>query len=388
MNKKAILTLIFCFCFIASFANAAESNILPNNPFYFFKDLGRNIQDFLTLNPSDKAELRLNIAEEKLVEIEKLAEKNPDIDYDKYLQNYENAIEKFEKQASILDENSSKKEEILDNVTSKILEHGERLEQLKEKIATEEAKINEIKNRALNAYTESSLKIANQEEVQNKIQEKVQNMEDEQALKVVNRIEEKAPQNLKSILNKIEVVQRIREKGIDNYGQALKETIQEGQLLDKVNKDAAKLGLTPEEILEKVQTFSDDDKKALERYAFEILSGNKSEENIVNNLGELNLSDDAIQKIQSLKNTNAERVQNQGQSTQIKTQVQTNTQPLNPSTSSNTTSVLDAASKYCINQGNKLLVQIDESGNEIKICVSPNGQKCNIDDYYNKKCTF
>ena len=378
MNKKTIITLalVLSFSFLGNFTHAAtESNILPNNPFYFFKDLGRNIQDFLTLNPSDKAQLRLKIADEKLAEVEKLAEEDPDNpNYEKYLKGYEKAVEKFEQKANILNENSSKKEEILDKITSIILDHEQRLEQLKERIKNEETFINQIKNGAMNVYTESSLKVANSETVQNKMQEKVQNMGDEQALQTLNRMEEKAPENLKSILNKINVVQRIREKGINNSGQAIKEVIQEEQLLDKVNKDAEKLGLTPAQILEKVQTFSEEDKKALEQYAFEILSGNKSEEDIVNDFDKINLSEDALEKIQSLKQN---QVQNR--------QVQNNTGTLNP-TSSN--SVLDQVSKYCISQGNKLLLQTDASGTEVKMCVSPDGKKCNALEYFNKKCSF
>ena len=378
MNKKTIITLalVLSFSFLGNFTHAAtESNILPNNPFYFFKDLGRNIQDFLTLNPSDKAQLRLKIADEKLAEVEKLAEEDPNNpNYEKYLKGYEKAVEKFEQKANILNENSSKKEEILDKITSKILDHEQRLEQLKERIKNEETVINQIKNRAMTVYTESSLRVANSETVQNKMQEKVQNMGDEQALQTLNRMEEKAPENLKSILNKINVVQRIREKGINNSGQAIKEVIQEEQLLDKVNKDAEKLGLTPAQILEKVQTFSEEDKKALEQYAFEILSGNKSEEDIVNDFDKINLSEDALEKIQSLKQN---QVQNR--------QVQNNTGTLNP-TSSN--SVLDQVSKYCISQGNKLLLQTDASGTEVKMCVSPDGKKCNALEYFNKKCSF
>jgi putative hemolysin len=66
-------------------------------------------------------------------------------------------------------------------------------------------------------------------------------------------------------------------------------------------------------------------------------------------------------------------------------QVQNNTGTLNP-TSSN--SVLDQVSKYCISQGNKLLLQTDASGTEVKMCVSPDGKKCNALEYFNKKCSF
>ncbi|MDD2909309.1 MAG: DUF5667 domain-containing protein [Candidatus Pacebacteria bacterium] len=359
MNKKIIITLalIISFSFTGSFANAGEeANILPNNPLYFFKDLGRQIQDLLTLDSAGKIELRLKIAEEKLAEIEQVAEKNPNNpNYQKYLKNYEQAVGKIQKNIDKLD---AGKEEILENIATKIINHEERLEELKNIIRSDKREaVDQIKNNVINNYTETSLKIADEEAFKNKMRERIQNMGEEKAIKTVNRIQNEAPQNLKSILNKIDVVQNIREKGINNSGQELKEIIQSEQLIDKVNKDAQKLGLTPEEILEKVATFSEEDKTKLQQYALEILAGNKSEEDIVKDFNKINLSPDALQKIESLANQNQ-------------------------------SSLLNEASKYCINQGNKVLVEKDSNGNEIRFCISKDGKKCNELDFFNKKCSF
>lgn len=127
MNKKIIITLalIISFSFTGSIAKrqGEEANILPNNPLYFFKDLGRQIQDLLTLDSAGKIELRLKIAEEKLAEIEQMAEKNPNNpNYQKYLKNYEQAVEKVQKNIDKLDKRT---EEILENITTKIINHEE-----------------------------------------------------------------------------------------------------------------------------------------------------------------------------------------------------------------------------------------------------------------------
>ncbi len=388
MNKKTIITLalVLSFFFVANFTNAAsETNILPSNPFYFFKDLGRQIQDVLTFNNEAKVELRLKVAEEKLAEIEKMAEENPNNpNYEKYLEKYEEAVEKVQEK---IDKVQTKKEEILEKITSKMLEQEQKLEQLKNTIRSDkEEAINRIRSNVMNQYTETSLKIADENAVQNKIRERIQNMDEEKAAEVVNRIEEKAPQNLKSILNKIEIVQKIKEKGIENSGQALKETIQNEQLTNKVNRDAAKLGLTPEEILKQIESFSEEDKKTLEQYALDILTGNKSEEDIANDFNQIKLSPNALQKLEALKTTSQERTQNQGQITEVRNQNQNTTS--NNAGSINTTSLIDEASRYCIKQGNKVLVEKDSTGKEIKMCISPNNKKCRVEDYYNKKCTF
>lgn len=371
MNKKTIIALVFTlfFCFINPVNAASEVNILPNNPFYFFKDLGRQIQDVLTFNTEAKVELRLKIAEEKLIEIQKIAEQNPNNpNYEKYLEKYENAVEKVQEK---IDQVQTNKEEMLEKITSKMIDQEQKLEQLKNTIRPDkEEAVNRIRNNVMNQYTETSLKIADENAIQNKIREKIENMDEEKATEVINRIEEKAPENLKSILNKIDVVQRIREKGIQNSGQDLKEIIQNEHLTDKVNKDAAKLGLTPEEILKQVETFSEEDKKTLQQYALDILSGNKSEEDIAKDFNQIKLTPDALKKLELLKTTSQERIQNQ------------NNIP------NNTASAVNEMSRYCISQGNKVLIERDDTGKEIKMCISPDNKKCILEDYYNKKCTF
>lgn len=57
----------------ASDLNVSESSILPTIPFYFFKEMGRQIQLALTFNPIQKAELKLKFSSEKLVEAEQLS---------------------------------------------------------------------------------------------------------------------------------------------------------------------------------------------------------------------------------------------------------------------------------------------------------------------------
>ena len=91
----SILTLVF---FSFNFASAGgEIKILPNNPLYVFKDLGRKIQDFFTFDTAKKIKLRLNVAEEKLQEIEQMVKDNPNnSNYDKYLKKYEDSVKQVQ----------------------------------------------------------------------------------------------------------------------------------------------------------------------------------------------------------------------------------------------------------------------------------------------------
>lgn len=336
MNKKIIiaLTLSLFFCVVSPTNAASEVSILPTNPLYWFKDLGRQIQDIFTFNIEDKIELRLRVAEEKLVEIEKIAENNPNNpNYEKYLEGYETAVTKVQEKIGQVDKN---KEEILKNITSKMIDQEQKLEQIKNTIRSDkEEVIDRVKNNIINQYTETSLKIADQNAFQNQLEEKIKNIDENS----INRLEEKAPEILKNILNEIEIVQRI------------KESIKIEELTNTVNKDAAKLGLTPEEILEEVESFSEKDKKILQEFALEILSGNKT----VEDFGQIELSLDAIKKLELLQARSKKFVD----------------------------SKIDEMSRYCIEQGNKVLI---EGG--VKMCVSPDNIKCMLEDYYNEECSF
>lgn len=354
MNKKIVITLalIIAFSFTGiSHTNAStDSNILPNNPFYFFKDLGRNIQDFLTFNPAQKVELRLQVAEEKLSEIEKIAETNPNsLKYEEYLKGYIKAVERVKEKISTI--NEEKKETVLDNITSTMIKQEVRLEDLKNAIRTDNGEmVKQVKNNIVKEYTATSLQVGNEDSIKNKIENIVSNMDREQ----VGRIEEEAPENLKNILKNINIVQRIKEENTAT------ENSSSDSLINRVNEDAQKIGLTPAEILSEVGTFSAEDKATLERYALDVLAGNKSKEEIVQDFNQINLSEDALEKLNNLRAISEQRT----------------------SASSNQGTPLEAKN-YCLNQGNKIL---EENGSVM--CVSPKNEKCEINKYLRKECFF
>ncbi|MDD3032869.1 MAG: DUF5667 domain-containing protein [Candidatus Pacebacteria bacterium] len=323
MNKKLIITLTFIitFCFIGiNFTNAStNSNILPSNPFYFFKDLGRQIQDFLTFDATQKVELRLQIADEKLAEIEKIAETNPNSsNYQKYLEGYETAIEKIKEKIDSV--SKEKTETIVDSITEKMIEHEERLEELKNIINSKNiVNIEETQNNIINSYTETSLKITTQDILENKIKSLLENTNEETIL----RIEEQAPEALKNIFNNLD--------------------------LEKITEDAEKIGLTPTEIISEINTLSEEDKEKLEQYALKILTENKAPEDIITNFEELDLSTEALQKLNNLKTISEEKI--------------------------------EKASNYCLEKGNTITIE----GMNV-MCVSPQNEKCEVMSYLNESC--
>src|SRR3989338_6887931 len=77
----------------------SESTVLPDSPFYFFKNMGRTIQSAITLDPVKKAALREKFANEKLIELKKLTEKTQNSEIlKKAAENFQKKVEK-EKEA-------------------------------------------------------------------------------------------------------------------------------------------------------------------------------------------------------------------------------------------------------------------------------------------------
>ena len=69
-----------------------EPTILPDNPFYFFKNTFRGLRSTFTFNSERKAELKLRFANEKIIEAGKLAEKGNFKALERHLESYEKDI--------------------------------------------------------------------------------------------------------------------------------------------------------------------------------------------------------------------------------------------------------------------------------------------------------
>jgi putative hemolysin len=340
MHKKTLFTLLISLFLIGGFVLAADNNssagILPNSPFYFVKEIGRNIQSFLTFNPTQKAELSLEFAEEKLAEIEALSEIDPDNEnFNEYLEKYQEALVDFQEKSSVLVQNSETAQELLEEITTNTFDQEARLEQLRERIQA--SKLDEIKDSVIEVYTNSSLELATPEKIQEQleiIKETALNSDE-----IISKIQTIAP----SISLYIE----------DATGDSLESILSEDALLEKMNLDASELGISPEEILEEMGTISEEDKAKLESYAIDILTGNKSPEEIIQDVQEMELSDDFQEKIANLQS-----------------------QIANP------------ASTKCVNDGYTSKIITEEDGSQYGICVSDDGQECEEWDYYNGDCIF
>lgn len=124
----------------ASDLGVTEPKVLPNSPWYWAKSLWRSMKLWATLDPLKKAEARLQIANEKLLELKKLAEagKISDEQLERILSKYDKEIEKLKARMEKFKEKSGAKvDEFLDKFTKQEFLRQRLMERLKEKVKPE-----------------------------------------------------------------------------------------------------------------------------------------------------------------------------------------------------------------------------------------------------------
>ncbi|TSC89245.1 MAG: hypothetical protein G01um10143_626 [Parcubacteria group bacterium Gr01-1014_3] len=125
--------------------------ILPSNPFYFFKELGRTIQRVFTFNPTSRVTLELDIANTKLAELKKVEEVSGD-DHEAILdavENYQAAQARLKARLEALRETSKNPE--VDKLLSKLAERTIQHEKVFDELITRFDDSQEIKDIAEDA---------------------------------------------------------------------------------------------------------------------------------------------------------------------------------------------------------------------------------------------
>ncbi|MCL5017305.1 MAG: DUF5667 domain-containing protein [Patescibacteria group bacterium] len=152
--NKTILILVFGTLFFAGSVFAQTDNsqiikkqditakdlgitspgILPGNPFYFLKDWSRGIQDTLTFDPVKKAELQLDVVNQKAVEIKKLKDFLPSSskNLSEALDDYRGSIDSLGQKAGDVKNSSVPEMSVfLDKLSGSLIKHIQLFSQLK-----------------------------------------------------------------------------------------------------------------------------------------------------------------------------------------------------------------------------------------------------------------
>lgn len=298
--KKLLICLFALFCtftFVyAEELSVPEPSLLPDSPFYFLKDVGREVQMFFTFNPLKKAELRMEFVNQKLAEADKIAENNPnnELGINKALENYKKETDKLNSYASTLNKNNSNNEALLNKIVANNLLHQTILNNIQNRIQNKE-KAGEVKDSALQNLTNASFSVANSEKVKEKIQEKIQNQEinESEKVEILKKMEERVS-NINEKKAILEIQETLISQNINNQNLSEEEKQKILNLAEEFTKNTTYKKMLLENFARKVITEN--------QSVFNQLDG-ISEEDIqkLNDLAQGILSQDEINIDEALK---------------------------------------------------------------------------------------
>lgn len=192
----------------------SDAGILPTSPFYFFKEMGRGVQNLFTFNPVAKAELELKFANEKAAELKQVAENQPQNAeaVQKALENYQATQEKLRTKFEKLAETSQNTnvDKLLDNLTDKVVKHEKLFDEISFKFSGNEKISNAIGNTmsgSKNVIGEASKKddpakfSSRLEKVL--LEEKGGELKHARSVEIIDRLSEKTPEKVKESLERL-----------------------------------------------------------------------------------------------------------------------------------------------------------------------------------------
>jgi hypothetical protein len=211
-----------------------EPNILPDSPFYFFKEWGRGIQSFFTFNPIAKARLKEKFANEKLIEVKKMIEeKKAQKRVERAIENYQKGIEEVKKATDRIKEKAKENVKVGDFL-DKFIQHQALHQRLLQRLETQvppEAfeKIKVARERHLERFGEVMNKLEDRKE---KLRERLEkNLEEIKGsefkgfknLEILKELEEKVPEEAK------EAIRKARESSLLKLKEKLEKMPSENQ---------------------------------------------------------------------------------------------------------------------------------------------------------------
>lgn len=191
----------------ASDLEISEPTILPDSPFYFLKNWQRAIKEAFTFGSVQKAEVRLEHASERLLEMEKLAEKtdNPEI-LEKATEKYEESIEKIKEITEKIEDKADVNErvdEFLDKFVKQQTLHQRVLEKLEEQVPTGVLeKIRQTREEHLENFGQVMEKLENKERIAERLEKNLEELEGSdfkefKNAELLKNLAEKSPEEIK-----------------------------------------------------------------------------------------------------------------------------------------------------------------------------------------------
>lgn len=197
-----------------------QPTLLPDSSFYFLKNWARGIQEVVTFNPVKRVELKLKVANEKLMEMKAMAKKTNEPELlEKATENYQQEMEKVKQKAQKIKQTAQESPEVnkfMDKFVSQQILHQKLLQKLESQVPTQAlAKIQEARETHLENFKDVMLKLEDKEKISERLEKVLEaqrgsEFKDFKNLEVLKSLEEKMPEAAKTAIQQAQVT--IREK--------------------------------------------------------------------------------------------------------------------------------------------------------------------------------
>ncbi|MFA5013268.1 MAG: DUF333 domain-containing protein [Candidatus Paceibacterota bacterium] len=395
--KKSIIVFLFAACvfnfgFGVAPALAADNGVqianptlLPDSPFYFIKNIAREIQSFFTLDPVKKAELRLDFANQKITEAQKLSINKPQDqnNINKALANYQTEMVKLEKAVEVLKKDNPKNEKLLNQITAQTFNHQEILKSITNSASG--TNTDQVQTEALKTFVVASYEIASPEKVKEVVKENINKDLGEptkgiEKIEVLKQMEDAAPTELKKDIIEVQndvlsenlnliTLSETQKDTLQKYYDELKNTDEYKQIV--LEDFAKKIVSQNQEELKQLNNLSTEDQQKLQEFAKSLLTGETIDYNeALKGFNSLDISSQSKDLIMGVSNKIIDKSFQDGTAEEF----------------SNATGLANPASVYCEKQGYKLDIRKDAQGNETGYCIFGNGQECEEWSFFRGEC--
>jgi len=184
-----------------------EPTVLPGNPFYFFKELGRGVQSFFAFDPVKKAQLKEKFASEKLIEVRQMVEQKKARErIEKAVQNYQSEMEGVARATEKIREKAQESEEVgkfLDKFIQQQTLHQRVLQKLEEQVPEQAfEKIQTAREQHLERFAEVMTKLEDKANIQERLEKNLQEVKGSEFkefknLEILRELEKKVPEEMK-----------------------------------------------------------------------------------------------------------------------------------------------------------------------------------------------
>ncbi|MDP3901077.1 MAG: Kazal-type serine protease inhibitor domain-containing protein [bacterium] len=203
-----------------------DPSLLPTSPFYIFKEIGRDLQRFVTFNPVARAELELKITSEKATEAKKVEESGGSQQaIERALANYESAQGRLKVRLEAVGDSfqNPNVDRLLTQVAERSILHERLFNSLQDKVSNSD-QIEAVRKRIAETVEKAAVKDTPErlkERLKSVLEEaKGGDLKDLNAVDLLNRLEN-VPDNLKG------KILELREEATSRLQERLENAIEE-----------------------------------------------------------------------------------------------------------------------------------------------------------------